>query len=193
MATSNNTKRPGMTINPLMTQPGGLASRGQSVVDTLANASSEAKEAVQDWTKAPAERVAASIEGQDAQTALASAPAPAEVQTPAQPPSEAVAPGSAAAKADADGVIPDDDDPFAEAHVPAPKQRNLKPWTEKAKDVAAEVGTKGKGTHFRLNPDVYAKTWFLKEITPGMTWDKLADAALERFVNRRLKELGYDV
>lgn len=191
MATS--TKRPGMTINPLVAQPGGLASRGQSVVDTLENAPSSAKEAVQDWTKAPAERVAASIDGQEAQNALASAQTPAEVPAPAQSRSEAAAPGSAAAIADSDGVIPDDDDPFAEAHAPAPKQRNLKPWTEKAKDVAAEVGTKGKGTHFRLNPDTYAKTWFLKEITPGMTWDKLADAALERFVNRRLKELGYEI
>lgn len=210
MATQKSQKpgRPGMSMAPLL-QPGGLAARGRSVADAVA-ADPNAAAAVSEWTKEPSERIAQTLANAQPAEGPQSDQTPEAVQTPAQAATEPAAALSAAQQADSDGVIPapaappesqqqpaaatdEDDDPFTDAHIPAPRQKNLKPWTTKEKEVSDEVGKKGKGTNFRLRPDVYAKTWFLKEITPGMTWDKLADAALERYVNRKLKELGYEV
>lgn len=166
--------RPPMSIMPTALVGGGLAAHSQSPYEA-AQEDPLAKKALEDWTKEPAERVAGSIG--------------AEVP-PAQPEAVVEAP-VAAAPAPAPAAEPtadatDDDDDLA----PAPAVRKAKPWNDKDKELRNKNGARSP-QHFRIDTEIYAKAWWLKGSTPGMTWESMIDEALGKYVNKKLRDMGY--
>lgn len=188
--------RPPMSVNPALLATGGLAARGGSVAEQIQN-NPEAAAKLDEWTKTPALRVADSIgvEPSKPDTEQTEAAAPAQtaqtvaVAPPAPAPLPAVEKAAAAAPAPVSepaAALDDDDD-----YQPIPAVRKARPWLDMERQVRETVGIKGKNLPARVQADLYAKAWYLKETTAGLTWDSLVEEALSKHVNRKLKEMGY--
>lgn len=174
--------RPPMSVNPALLATGGLAARGGSVVEQIQN-NPEAAAKLDEWTKTPALRVADSIgaEPPKPDTEQVETAAPVQAAQTVDTPPPAPAPVSEPATA-----LDDDDD-----YQPIPAVRKARPWQDMERQVRETVGIKGKNLPARVQADLYAKAWYLKETTAGLTWDSLVEEALSKHVNRKLKEMGY--
>lgn len=188
--------RPPMSVNPALLATGGLAARGGSVVEQIQN-NPEAAAKLDEWTKTPALRVADSIGAEppkpDTEQVETAAPVQAaqtvDTPPPAPAPSPVVEKAATAAPAPVSEpatALDDDDD-----YQPIPVVRKARPWQDMERQVRETVGIKGKNLPARVQADLYAKAWYLKETTAGLTWDSLVEEALSKHVNRKLKEMGY--
>lgn len=192
--------RPPMSVNPALLASGGLAARGGSVAEQIQD-NPEVSAKLDEWAKSPALRVAGSIGAEPAKQVESDVqPDQEAVQTSMQPveaaqaaPEPVVAPvvaqpAVAASEPSAEPVsaLDDDDD-----YQPIPAVRKARPWQDMERKVRDAVGIKGKNLPARVHAELYAKAWYLKETTAGMTWDLLVEEALTKHVNRKLKEMGY--
>lgn len=181
------TKRSPMSISApsALTLKGGLASTGQSPYEA-AQGDPEAAKVLDQWTREPAERVAGSI-GQQEPQGHAAEPAAAPV-VPSVPETAAAAPAPAVAPSEPASVEvqPEDEDEVQ----PLPVTRKAKPWAEKEKELRGKNGAR-TGHHVKIDSEIFAKAWWVKGSTPGMTWESFFDEALERFTNKKLREMGY--
>lgn len=182
--------RPPMSVNPALLATGGLAARGGSVAEQIQN-NPEAAAKLDEWTKTPALRVADSIGAEppkpDTDQLDTASAATDTASAPAHPPVVEKAAVEASKPVSTPAVTLDDD----EEYQPIPVVRKARPWQDMERTVREAVGVKGKNLPARVQADLYAKAWYLKETTAGLTWDSLVEEALTKHVNRKLKEMGY--
>jgi len=183
-----------MSANPALLATGGLAARGGSVAEQIQN-NPEAAAKLDEWTKTPALRVADSIGAEppkpDTEQTEAAAPAETAQTLAVAPPAPAPLPAVEKAAAAAPALVSETATALDDDYQPIPAVRKARPWQDMERQVRETVGIKGKNLPARVQADLYAKAWYLKETTAGLTWDSLVEEALSKHVNRKLKEMGY--
>lgn len=182
MATTKQRPPMSITAPAALALKGGLASTGQSPYEA-AQEDPAAAQVLTEWTRQPAERVADSIGGQGT-----AATPPVAAAEPAVAPEQPSAPASAPVAAVAASEPPEEVE--AEEVQPMPAVRKAKPWAEKEKELRGKNGER-TGHHVKISSEVFAKAWWVKGSTPGMTWETFFDEALERFADKKLREMGY--